>query len=211
MVNHPEYKRVMPAWVAHEVGQVLTTVVQSGTATQAEIPGVFAAGKTGTTSNYGDAWFVGWTPKLTVAVWVGYPNKLIPMLTQWDGGPVEGGDFPAAIWHNFMVSALQILTQEQAEQQGSKTSTTTTPETIAPTGPTGSGQVTPPTVTTPATTTPATPTTAPTPTTPATTAPATTPGTGGTTGGTQGTGGTTGGVSGGAAPASGGAGVGSSP
>ena len=205
MVNHPEYKRVMPAWVAQEVGQVLTTVVQSGTATQAAIPGVFAAGKTGTTSNYGDAWFVGWTPQLTVAVWVGYPNKLIPMLTQWDGGPVEGGDFPAAIWHNFMVSALQILAQEQAAQAG-KTATTTTLDTtpVGPAPTTG-----PPTTvtTTPTTGTAKTPTTA-TPTTPAVTpAPTTTPPTGGT-GGTQGTGAPSGGAT---PPGSGGAGIGSSP
>jgi len=210
MVNHPDYKRVMPAAVAEEVGQVLTTVVQSGTATQAAIPGVFAAGKTGTTSNYGDAWFVGWTPKLTVAVWVGYPNKLVPMLTQWDGGPVEGGDYPAAIWHNFMVSALQILAQESAAQNGGKTTTTTTPEV---TGTSGSGPVPSTTVTAPTTT--AAPKT---PTTPAPTAP-TTPGTGGTpgigdtgAGGTPGAGGNTGtGGSGGAGPTSGGAGIGSSP
>ena len=49
--------------------------------------GQFAAGKTGTTSNYGDAWFVGWDSKYTVAVWVGYPNKLIPMTTDFNGGP----------------------------------------------------------------------------------------------------------------------------
>ena len=43
------------------------------------------AGKTGTTENYGDAWFVGYTPQIVVAVWVGYPNKLVPMLTQFHG------------------------------------------------------------------------------------------------------------------------------
>jgi penicillin-binding protein 1A len=203
MVNHPTYKRVMPASIAAEVGQILTTVVQSGTATQAAIPGVFAAGKTGTTSNYGDAWFVGWTPNLTVAVWVGYPNKLIPMLTQWDGGPVEGGDYPAAIWHNFMVEALQILNQEEAAETH-KTITTTTPETTTPVGPAPVGPSTIAT-TAPTTAAPKSPTT-PTPTTPATPPPAGNTGTGGTGGNTG-----TGGNSGGAAPASGGAGIGSSP
>ena len=53
------------------------------------------AGKTGTTSDYGDAWFVGWTPEITTAVWVGFPNKLIPMTTLFDGQPVEGGTYPA--------------------------------------------------------------------------------------------------------------------
>ena len=58
---------------------VLEGVVQNGTATSAQIPGVMVAGKTGTTSNYGDAWFVGWTPQMTTAVWVGYPNGLVSM------------------------------------------------------------------------------------------------------------------------------------
>ena len=45
------------------------------------------AGKTGTTENYGDAWFVGYTPQLAVAVWVGYPTTLRPMLTEFHGDP----------------------------------------------------------------------------------------------------------------------------
>ena len=92
---------------------MLETVLQYGTGKAAAI-GQFAAGKTGTTSNYGDAWFVGWDSKYTVAVWVGYPNKLIPMTTDFDGGPVLGGTFPALIWHDFMTSALQI-DKERAE------------------------------------------------------------------------------------------------
>jgi penicillin-binding protein 1A len=86
---------------------MLETVLQYGTGKAAAI-GQFAAGKTGTTSNYGDAWFVGWDSKYTVAVWVGYPNKLIPMTTDFNGNPVLGGTFPALIWHDFMTSALQI-------------------------------------------------------------------------------------------------------
>ncbi|MEA2199246.1 MAG: penicillin-binding protein, partial [Solirubrobacteraceae bacterium] len=211
MVNHPIYQRIMPAPIAQEVGQILTTVVQSGTATSAAIPGVFAAGKTGTTENYGDAWFVGWTPKLTVAVWVGYPNGLKPMTTLWQGGPVEGGTYPAAIWHNFMVTALQILTQEAAAQHPGKTTTTTTPTVTsaggsAPAAPTTTGTVAP-TTAAPTTSTPAATTT---PTTPV---PSGTQGTGGTpgtgTGGTPGTGtsGTGGPTSGGAGTTSGGAGI----
>ena len=52
------------------------------------------AGKTGTTENYGDAWFVGYTPQLVAAVWVGYPDKLVPMLSQFHGHPVAGGTYP---------------------------------------------------------------------------------------------------------------------
>ena len=48
------------------------------------------------------------TRKYTVAVWVGYPDKLVPMTTTFNGGPVLGGTFPALIWHDFMTSALQI-------------------------------------------------------------------------------------------------------
>ncbi|HWF34283.1 MAG TPA: transglycosylase domain-containing protein [Solirubrobacteraceae bacterium] len=208
MTNHPTYQRVMPAPIAQEVGQILTTVVQSGTATSAAIPGMFAAGKTGTTSNYGDAWFVGWTPKLTVAVWVGYPNGLKPMTTQWNGTPVEGGTYPAAVWHNFMVTALQIIAQEAAAKVTSKTTTITTPAVTSSGNGGGAGSSTTPSTAAPTTPSTATPTTAA-PTTPATTTPAA----GGTPTGNSGAGGTptTGGGSGGAAPPSGGAGLGGSP
>ncbi|HXP98573.1 MAG TPA: penicillin-binding transpeptidase domain-containing protein, partial [Solirubrobacteraceae bacterium] len=100
-------KRVLPPEVASTETSVLETVLEYGTARGAAL-GQFAAGKTGTTSNYGDAWFVGWDHKYTVAVWVGYPNSLVPMTTDYDGGPVLGGTFPALIWHNFMVSAMQV-------------------------------------------------------------------------------------------------------
>ena len=106
-VNRVRTKRVLPAGVAATETSMLETVLQYGTGRAAAI-GQFAAGKTGTTSNYGDAWFVGWDSKYTVAVWVGYPNKLVPMTTDFDGGPVLGGTFPALIWHDFMISALQI-------------------------------------------------------------------------------------------------------
>jgi penicillin-binding protein 1A len=106
-VNHTTLKRILPPGIASTETSMLETVLQYGTAKSAAI-GQFAAGKTGTTSNYGDAWFVGWDSKYTVAVWVGYPNRLIPMTTQFQGGPVLGGTFPALIWHNFMLSALQI-------------------------------------------------------------------------------------------------------
>ena len=117
LVDQPEYERVLPAPIAAVVHQMLTGVVQSGTGTSAAISGVDVAGKTGTTTNYADAWFVGWTPQLTTAVWVGYPNKLVPMYTQYNGAPVEGGTYPAIIWHNFMVQALQILASENPHQK----------------------------------------------------------------------------------------------
>jgi penicillin-binding protein 1A len=100
-------KRVLPPGVASTETSMLETVLQYGTAKAAAI-GQFAAGKTGTTSNFGDAWFVGWNSKYTVAVWVGYPDKLVPMTTDFNGQPVFGGTYPALIWHDFMLAALQI-------------------------------------------------------------------------------------------------------
>ena len=81
---------------------ILEDVVQSGTGTRAAIGGREVAGKTGTTDNYGDAWFVGYTPELVVAVWVGYPDALRPMLTEFNGEEVAGGTLPALIWKAFV-------------------------------------------------------------------------------------------------------------
>ena len=108
--NRLEKIRVLRPAVAQSVSDVLQQVVSQGTGKQAQISG-FAAGKTGTTENYGDAWFVGWNQDMTVAVWVGYPNRLRPMKTEYGGSPVAGGTFPASIWHDFMTSAMAILQQ----------------------------------------------------------------------------------------------------
>ncbi len=106
-VNQVLTQRVLPTDIAETETSMLETVLQYGTGKAAAL-GQFAAGKTGTTSNYGDAWFVGWDSKYTVAVWVGYPTSLVPMTNDFNGGPVLGGTFPALIWHDFMTSALQI-------------------------------------------------------------------------------------------------------
>ena len=149
-----KYKRksiqVIPSNIAAEAKQVMTGPVTHGTATAAQIPNEVIYGKTGTTENYGDAWFVGFDSHYTVAVWVGYPDKLIPMKTQYRGGPVEGGTYPAGIWHDFMVSALNILHQRnpKSDQVTPQTGTTTpgtsvTPSTTAPTGNGGGATTTP--------------------------------------------------------------------
>ena len=85
--------------------RVLEQVLVRGTGVGARI-GRPAAGKTGTTNNYADAWFVGYTPDLVAAVWVGYPQGAIPM-TSVHGIRVAGGTFPAAIWRAFMTEALR--------------------------------------------------------------------------------------------------------
>ncbi len=114
-IDHTTLVPVLPSSVATTETEVLETVLAYGTAHAAAL-GQFAAGKTGTTSNYGDAWFVGWDSKYTVAVWVGFPNSLVPMKTEFQGGPVLGGTFPALIWHDFMVSAMAVEKQRAAEE-----------------------------------------------------------------------------------------------
>jgi membrane peptidoglycan carboxypeptidase len=91
------------------IDQLLQGVVRYGTGRAAAIPGQAVAGKTGTTENFGDAWFVGYTPQLVAAVWVGYPNELRPMLTEYHGREVAGGTYPALIWKAFMTKALAEL------------------------------------------------------------------------------------------------------
>jgi penicillin-binding protein 1A len=102
--------RVLSPRVAAIMNSLLQGVVTSGTGVRAALPdGRPVAGKTGTTENYGDAWFVGYTPQLVAAVWVGYPDRLRPMLTEFHGHPVAGGTFPALIWKSFMERALPYL------------------------------------------------------------------------------------------------------
>ena len=107
--NQAVGKPVLASDQAAIVNQLLQGVVQGGTGTAAALPGREVAGKTGTTENFGDAWFVGYTPQLVAAVWVGYPDKLIPMTTEFHGHAVAGGTFPALIWKAFMSKALDQL------------------------------------------------------------------------------------------------------
>jgi penicillin-binding protein 1A len=104
--NYTYPHRVLDANLAAIEDQLLEGVIQSGTGTAAQLPGWTVAGKTGTTENFGDAWFVGFTPNLVTAVWVGYPDRLVPMLSQYHGRAVAGGTYPALIWKAFMQKAL---------------------------------------------------------------------------------------------------------
>lgn len=108
--NKPRPRQAVSEQTADIVTSILQGVVTQGTGKRAQLPdGRAVAGKTGTTENYGDAWFVGYTPQLVTAVWVGYPNNLVPMLSQYHGDPVAGGTFPAEIWREFMTTALPYL------------------------------------------------------------------------------------------------------
>ena len=97
-------KRVMAQADADTMNAVLQSVVRGGTGTRAYI-GRAAAGKTGTTQNYRDAWFVGYTPQLATAVWVGHPKAAIEMRNV-HGRRVSGGSFPAMIWSRYMRTAV---------------------------------------------------------------------------------------------------------
>jgi penicillin-binding protein 1A len=104
--NRPLRRTVLTPNEDAVLTNILEGVVSSGTGKRASLPDRPAAGKTGTTENYGDAWFVGYTPQLATAIWVGYPNQLRPMLTEWHGKAVAGGTFPAEIWRAFTQAAL---------------------------------------------------------------------------------------------------------
>jgi penicillin-binding protein 1A len=106
-VNEPVAHDVLTSNQAATINQLLQGVVRYGTGKAAAIPGWQVAGKTGTTENYGDAWFVGYTPQLVAAVWVGYPDKLQPMTYEFHGHPVAGGTYPALIWKAFMQKAIE--------------------------------------------------------------------------------------------------------
>jgi penicillin-binding protein 1A len=100
----PKRKRVVADWVAAEVTRILSENMTSGTGVGAYFGGT-AAGKTGTTDNFADAWFCGFTPGLEATIWIGYPRGEIPMLSV-HGIAVSGPTFPAQIWRLFMERAV---------------------------------------------------------------------------------------------------------
>ena len=102
--NSAVRSRVLDPGLASITTLSLQQVIAYGTGTAADI-GRPAAGKTGTTQDYCDAWFVGYTPELVTAVWVGYPDRRTPM-TNVHGDKVTGGSLPAQIWASFMKKAL---------------------------------------------------------------------------------------------------------
>lgn len=103
--NKVEEKTVLKPGTAYLVTDILQDVIRAGTGRRANI-GRPVAGKTGTAQNYQDAWFAGYTPDLSCAVWVGYPKGQIPMRNV-HGIRVSGGSFPAQIWARFMSKALE--------------------------------------------------------------------------------------------------------
>ncbi|HEX8121611.1 MAG TPA: transglycosylase domain-containing protein [Solirubrobacteraceae bacterium] len=93
--------RAFPDGVTAKATEILEKNIQGGTGVAANI-GCPAAGKTGTTDNHTDAWFVGFTPNLVSSVWVGFPERRIEMYPPTTPISVAGGTYPAEIWHAYM-------------------------------------------------------------------------------------------------------------
>ena len=91
--------QVMSEKTAYEMTSMLEGVITRGTGTAASI-GRPAAGKTGTTDDNHDAWFIGYTPDIVTAVWVGDDTGSQSL------GEIYGGTVPAQIWHDYMASAV---------------------------------------------------------------------------------------------------------
>ena len=101
-VAQPPHPQVIAGRPLNEMNQMLRQVLVSGSGAGARINGYDLAGKTGTTSDYRDAWFVGYTGGFVASVWVGRDNNT-PMKA------VTGGAFPARVWRTFMAGALPRL------------------------------------------------------------------------------------------------------
>ncbi|MEA2375410.1 MAG: penicillin-binding protein, partial [Thermoleophilaceae bacterium] len=132
-------QRIYSHAVGAQMRELLHGVVTGGTGTNSAVS-EWSAGKTGTTENYGDAWFVGFTDRYTAAVWVGYPDGVRSMSTEYHGGPVEGGTFPAEIWHDLMSTIIGI---DNARHPGRKPSTPPDTGTGAPSAPVAPTQTVP--------------------------------------------------------------------
>ena len=99
-------KQVITERVADNVTSVLQAVVEEGTGRRAALGDRSVAGKTGTSQGYRDAWFVGYTPTLSTAVWMGYKDRPRRMVLRgW--GNVAGGTLPAKTWGRYMKIAME--------------------------------------------------------------------------------------------------------
>ena len=122
--DEPAPPQVVSKRTVEGMNQMMQAVVTEGTARKAVLDFTTSAGKTGTSSSYRDAWFVGFTGALVTGVWIGHDN-FQPM--HWNGG-VTGGSLPAQVWHAYMsvahkgrtipvIPGLQPHPNQVAEQQ----------------------------------------------------------------------------------------------
>jgi penicillin-binding protein 1A len=96
----PKPRRAIPANIAADMAGMMSHVVSEGTARRAALDGIPTAGKTGTTNNYRDAWFVGYTGNFVCAVWFGNDDYS-------PTNRMTGGSLPAQTWHEIMTVAHQ--------------------------------------------------------------------------------------------------------
>jgi penicillin-binding protein 1A len=148
--NDVQTDQVIDAAAADTAVGLLESVVEGGTG-EAAATGDYAWGKTGTTDDNGDAWFCGGTEEITACVWVGHANEVVPMETEFGGGPVDGGTYPAEIWHDVVLAYDSIIGSDE-EEEGAQDEDSTVPD---------EGSTVPEAPVTPPTTTPAAPTEAP--------------------------------------------------
>jgi penicillin-binding protein 1A len=107
----PQSRVVLTPSQAAQLDFILQQVVRNGTGTAAGVAGSEIAGKTGTTEHSSDAWFIGFTPHLSTAVWMGYADSIKPMVDFRGYSSVQGGGIPAELWHSYMASVLTSMPQ----------------------------------------------------------------------------------------------------
>jgi penicillin-binding protein 1A len=139
--NEVQTEQVLDETAADTAVGVLETVVSSGTGKNAAT-GDFAWGKTGTTDDNGDAWFCGGTEDITACVWVGHRDSVTPMETEFAGAPVDGGTFPALIWHDIVTAYGTIIGSDEKDDDETD-STTVAPTAPAPATPAPTEEVAP--------------------------------------------------------------------
>ena len=107
--NTPSCTQAVDPDIAATATDLLRGPIEAGTASTNGQIGRPAAGKTGTTDDYGNAWFVGYVPQLVASTWVGYPAQTKTLYDGRCSGPVTGGCLPTMIWSKFMRSAATRL------------------------------------------------------------------------------------------------------
>ena len=124
-----ETRQVVSPEVAQQVKFALQEVVEKGTGSRARVNGVSVSGKTGTTDNFADAWFTGWSEGIVGSAWVGHLEGLVPMRSVPSWGSISGGSLPAQIWVESLreyikqLSEANLVTKKQPKTDDQSTNT----------------------------------------------------------------------------------------
>ncbi len=139
--EHPPSKQVIPEDIAHKATEIMIGDVTEGIAKQASLGDRPVAGKTGTSENFFDAWFIGFTPQMVTGIWMGYAEggKTLEYVLDYARHlhHLSGGVTPAKIWKTYMQEALQGQPIEQFEgvkmpEKDAHKTVPGTPETTSP-------------------------------------------------------------------------------